>query len=110
RLSPWVPFVVLVFAAAGLAHAGDGQKRGEVQVAAAAAKAVVVGPVAIRAYSEFSGAKLFVVDVVAGTDRDCETAARSGAGSALAADQVETLNVRAGQMACVASTGERSIE
>jgi hypothetical protein len=95
----------LGFAAA--AHAGEG--RGQVEVPASAAKAVVVGPIAIAAYSEFSGAKLFVVDAVTGTDRDCQAAQKS-LGSALAGDKVETLSVGAGQIACVASTGDRKIE
>jgi hypothetical protein len=106
-----VSFLTLGFAGVGIAHAGEGAAtRGQVHVGSGAvAKAVVVGPTAIHAYSAFSGSKLFVVDVVSGTDRDCEAGAR-GAGSALAADRVETLTVRAGQMACVASTGERPIE
>jgi hypothetical protein len=81
-----------------------------VQVPAAAAKAVVVGPIAIHAYSEFSGAKLFVADAVTGTDRDCQAAVSKPGATALAGDKVETLTVRAGQIACVASTGDRHVE
>src|SRR5262249_62370172 len=98
----------LMFGFAAIAHAGEG--RGQVQVPASAAKAVVVGPTAIHAYSEFSGAKLFVVDAKTGTDSDCQAAAQKSLGSALAADKVETLSVGAGQVACVASTGDRNIE
>jgi hypothetical protein len=98
----------LTFGFAAIAHAGEG--RGQVQVPASAAKAVVVGPTAIHAYSEFSGAKLFVVDAVTGTDGDCQAAAQKAVGSALAADKTETLAVGAGQVACVASTGGRNIE
>ena len=98
----------LTFGFAAIAHAGEG--RGQVQVPVSAAKAVVVGPTAIHAYSEFSGAKLFVVEAVTGTDSDCQAAAKKSIGSALSADKIETLSVRAGQIACVASTGDRSIE
>ena len=98
----------LSFGFAAIAHAGEG--RGQVQVPKSAAKAVVVGPTAISAYSEFSGAKLFVVAAVTGTDSDCQAAAQKNLGSALAGDKVETLSVGAGQIACVASTGERAIE
>ena len=96
---------------AGAAKAGEGAAtRGQVQVPAAAAKVVVAGPAAIHAYSEFSGAKLFVVEAVTGTDRDCQMGASKAGSSALAADRIETLTVRSGQIACVASTGDRSVE
>jgi hypothetical protein len=94
---------------AGAARAGEGAAaRGEVQVPAATARAVVVGPTAIRAYSAFSGAKLFVVQAVTGTDRDCQ--AGGGDAAALPADRVQLVTVRSGQLACVASTGQRPIE
>jgi hypothetical protein len=109
KLLALASFLALGFAGAGIAHAGEGTQRGQVQLAAAAAKAVVVGPAAIHAYSQFSGATLFVVDVVTGTDHDCAAAAARG-GRALAADQIASLTLQAGQMACVASTGDRGIE
>jgi hypothetical protein len=90
------------------ARAGD--DRGRVEVPVAAAKAVVAGPIAIHAYSAFSGAKLFAIDAGAATDRPCEAAARSIAGTALSADKVETVTVGAGQILCVASTGSGHIE
>jgi hypothetical protein len=98
----------LSFGFAAIAHAGE--TRGQVQVPASAAKAVVAGPTAIHAYSLFSGAKLFVVDAVTGTDRDCQAGAAKAGAPALAADRVEQLTVRAGQLACVASTGDRQVE
>ena len=98
----------LTFGFAAIAHAGEG--RGQVQVPASAAKAVVAGPTAIHAYSEFSGAKLFVVDAKTGTDSDCQAAAQKQLGSALSADKVETLSVGAGQVACVVASGNRNIE
>jgi len=97
-------------AAAGAAQAQDTGKsqRGSVLVEGRNAKAVVVGPVAIHAYSAFSGAKLFVVNAVSGTDSDCAVGAP--AATPVVADHVETLTVGAGQVACVATTSTRGSE
>jgi hypothetical protein len=104
-----VSFLALGFA--GVANAGEGAaRRGEVKVPAAATKAVVAGPVAVKVYSGFPGAKIFVADAATGTDADCVAGARASAGSPLQADRVEIVTVQAGQVACVASTGERTIE
>jgi hypothetical protein len=101
----------LVLGLAGAAHAGEGApRRGQVNVQAAAAKAVVAGPAVVHVYSGFTGAKIFVADAAAATDGACTTAAGRAAGSALVADRVETVSVGAGQVACVAGTGERNIE
>ena len=103
-----VSFLSLSFA--GAAQAGEGAaRRGQVNVQAAAAKAVVAGPAVVKMYSGFSGAQVFVAAVSSGTDADCAAAGRT-AGTTLAADRVETVTVAAGQVACVASTGARKIE
>jgi hypothetical protein len=95
---------------AGVAHAGEGAaRRGQVHVQDTTAKAVVAGPAVVKMYSGFSGAQVFVAAAASGTDADCATAGR-GAGTTLAADHVATVSVGAGQVACVASTGERKIE
>ena len=97
----------LSFGFAGTAHAGEGAaRRGQVNVQAAAAKAVVAGPVVVKMYSGFSGAKVFVADAASGTDADCE--AGRAPRTMLQADRIETVTVAAGQVACVAS--ERKIE
>jgi hypothetical protein len=102
-----VSFLFLSFA--GVAHAGEGAARkGQVNVPAAAAKAVIAGPTVVKMYSGFSGAQVFVAAATSGTDADCAAARTTGA--TLAADRVETVTVAAGQVACVASTGERKIE
>jgi len=104
-----VSFLALGFA--GVANAGEGAaRRGEVIVPAATTKAVVAGPVDVKVYSGFSGAKIFVADVATGTDADCVAGAGAAAGSPLQADRVEIVTVRAGQVACVATTGERTID
>ena len=104
-----VSFLALGFA--GVAHAGDGAaRRGQVNLQASAAKAVVAGPAVVKVYSGFSGARVFVTAAASGTDADCAGAAARTTGTALTADRVERVSVGAGQIACVASTGARSIE
>jgi hypothetical protein len=98
-----VSFLALGFA--GTAHAGEGAaRRGQVNVQGAATKAVVAGPAVVKVYSGFSGAKVFIAD------GDCAAGARAGSATALTADHLETVTVGAGQVACVSSTGERTIE
>jgi len=104
-----VSFLALGFA--GTAHAGEGAARkGQVNVPAAAAKAVIAGPAVVKVYSGFSGAKIFVADAASGTDAACAASAGRTTGSILERDRVETVTVAAGQVACVATTGERGIE
>ena len=95
---------------ARVAHAQEGSapKRGTVEVKTDGAKAVVAGPVAIHAYSGFSGAKMYVVAAVSGTDQDC--AGPRSASTSLAADRVQTLTVGAGQVACVETSAAHGSE
>jgi squalene cyclase len=104
-----VSFLSLGFA--GVAKAGEGPaQRGQVNVQAAGAKAVVAGPAVVKVYSGFSGAKVFVTEAASGTDADCTAAAGRAAAATLTADRVERVSVGAGQIACVASTGTKSVE
>src|SRR5262245_54682028 len=104
-------FSFLAVGFAGVAHAGEGAaRRGQVNVQAAATKAVVAGPAVVKVYSGFSGAKVFVADAASVSDADCVAGAGRTAGTALTADRVEFVSVGAGQIACVESTGERPIE
>ena len=91
------------------AQEAAGPSRGTVQVRGQEAKAVVVGPVAIHAYSGFSGTNVYLVAAVSGTDKDC-AGARSGSTTSLAADHVQTLNVGAGQVACVETSAAHGSE
>ena len=101
---------ILFLGLAGVANAGEGAaRRGQVNVQAAAAKAVVAGPAVVKMYSGFSGAQVFVAAASSGTDADCAVAGRTSA-TTLPADHVETVTVAAGQVACVASAGARKIE
>ena len=102
--------LVSALSLAGVAQAQEASMptRGSIAVRAQAAKAVVAGPVAVHAYSQFSGATVFVVAAVTGTDQDC-AGARQGA-TILVADRAQTLTVGAGQLACVATTAARGSE
>ena len=102
--------LVSALSLAGVAQAQEASSpmRGSVAVQAQASKAVVEGPVAVHAYSQFSGATVFVVATVTGTDLDC-TGARQVA-TVLAADHAQTLTVGAGQLACVETTAARGSE
>jgi len=105
-----VSFLALGFA--GAARAGEGAPRkGQVNVpAAAAAKAVIAGPVAVKVYSGFSGAKIFIAAAASGTDADCGAGAARATASVLPKDRVATVSVGPGQIACVASSGANAIE
>jgi hypothetical protein len=83
--------------------------RGQVSVKGAAAKTVVFGPVAIHAYSAFSGGTLYTVKAVSGTDADCQGKAE-GNRTELRADSIINFNVGAGQVACLATSTTRSFE
>ncbi|HVU52716.1 MAG TPA: hypothetical protein VHL80_18675 [Polyangia bacterium] len=107
--------LVSALSLAGTAGAAQAQEasaaaptRGSVAVQAQAARAVVAGPVAMHAYSQFSGATVYVVASVTGTDADC-AGARQGA-TRLGADRAQTLTVGAGQLACVETTAARGSE
>jgi hypothetical protein len=103
-------FVSALTLGAGLAHANDAAPaRGQVTVRGEAAKAVVAGPVAIHAYSAFSGGALYVVKAVSGTDADCRGQAQ-GARAELKADRIVNFAVGAGQVACLATTTPRGFE
>jgi hypothetical protein len=84
--------------------------RGDVLVQGPSIKAVVVGPVAIHAYSEFSGGALYTARAVTGTDADCQAGVADGARTGLRADTVVNFTVSAGHIACLATTTTRSFE
>ena len=88
---------------------GSAPTRGQVSVKGAAAKTVVVGPVAIHAYSAFSGGALYTVKAVSGTDADCQGKAE-GNRAELRADSTVSFKVGAGQVACLATSTARSFE
>ena len=102
---------ILFLGFAGVAKAGEGAaRRGQVNVQASAAKAVVAGPVVAKVYSGFSGAKVFVADAASGTDSDCAVVAVCTTGTVLMVDRIELVSMNANQIACVASTDQKSVQ
>jgi hypothetical protein len=113
-ISTLVMVSALTFGGA-VAQAADSGKgaapvRGDVLVQGPSVKAVVMGPVAIHAYSEFLGGALYTARAVTGTDADCQAGAAEGARTGLLADRVVNFTVGAGQVACLATTTSRSFE
>jgi hypothetical protein len=98
----------LSFAGVAQAQETSSPMRGSVAVQAQAAKAVVEGPVSVHAYSQFSGATVFVVASATGTDKDCAGARLSA--TSLSADRAQNLVVGAGQLACVETSAARGSE
>jgi hypothetical protein len=108
-ISALVMVSALAFGSA-TAQAAGGAKRGQVSVSGAAVKAVVVGPVAIHAYSAFSGGTVYAAPAVTGTDADCNAQPLGGTSTTLRADSVVDIHVGAGQIACLATNTVRPFE
>lgn len=97
--------LLAVFTFGTMAKAADAApRRGEVVVSGAAVKAIVAGPVAIHAYSGFSGGAMYAVRAVMGTDADCQGQPIEGTRASLPADNVIDFRVGAGQVACLETT------
>ena len=98
--------VLSVFTLGSLAAqaAGTAPQRGEVTVSGPAVRAVVAGPIALHAYSGFSGGAMYAVTSVTGTDVDCHGQAVEGTRTTLPADSVIDFRVAEGQVACLETT------
>jgi hypothetical protein len=116
RLSPFssklAGFVALALASlggTGIASArGAGSERGVVEARGPVDKVVVAGPIALHAYSQFDGGRLYLATAVTGTDRDCKG---SSAGTTpVEADRISTFSVGAGQVVCLETTTKGSFE
>jgi hypothetical protein len=97
------------FGAAGAQANDSAPTRGQVLVSGPSLKTVVVGPVAIHAYSAFSGGALYAVKGVSGTDVDCR-GKPEGHRAELRADSIVNFTVGAGQVVCLATSTTRSFE
>jgi hypothetical protein len=84
--------------------------RGTVVVEGPGVRAVARGPIRMRAYSEFPGGALFLAPLVTGTDQDCRAALQGGAKTVLPGDRSAVLDVRAGEMACLATYTRHTFE
>jgi hypothetical protein len=103
--------MVSTLALGSAAHAGDpAPTRGQVLANAQSAKAVVAGPVAIHAYSAYSGGTIYATLAVTGTDADCKGQPIGGTSTAVGADSIVEFRVGAGQIACLSAGADRGIE
>ena len=86
--------------------------RGSVVVSGDSVKAFAAGPTVVHAFSQDRGGDVYTAPATTGTDADCLQA--SGASRArakeLRVDQRNVVEVPAGQVACVATKSDRSIE
>jgi len=75
-------------------------------------RAVIAGPSTIHAYSQFPGGAIYTTSAAAATDTDCRTAAQRAAAprAPLAADHVVTVDVGAGQVACLETASRGAYE
>ena len=93
-----------------VARAGEAApQRGEVLVDGPSVKALVVGPMAIHAYSGFSGGALYIVPAVTGTDVDCQGHVADRAATELHADVLVSFNVPAGRVACLVTNRQLEV-
>jgi hypothetical protein len=116
RFSPFKTKLVglVALALAGFGGPGTAWARsarsegGGVETRGPAASIVVVGPVALHAYSEFGGGWLHTAPEVTGTDRDCQ--GLSSSATPLLADRIATFAVDDGQVVCLETTTKGSFE
>jgi hypothetical protein len=94
---------------AGAARAEGPAQRGQVSVSAPSVRAVVAGPVAIHAYSGFSGGSIYAAPADTGTDADCK-GQPLGAPTPVRADSVVELTVGAGEIVCLVTSTNRPFE
>jgi hypothetical protein len=96
---------------AGCAGAGGMAERGTVIMNDGAARAFVVGPAVVHAYSQDRGGRVFTTAAITGTSADCVAALAQGSATApVPVDQVDQVTVGRGQVACVATNERRSYE
>jgi hypothetical protein len=91
---------------------GTTDRHGAIVVAQRTVRAIATGPTLLHVYSGASGGMIFVAPFATGADGDCsgpvgDTLSRA---APLAADHVLILSVRLGEVACLATTADRSFE
>jgi hypothetical protein len=74
-------------------------------------KAVVTGPVLVRAYSMDRGGSIFVAPAVTGTDADCMDSQAAAANAApVQIDRRNVVTVESGHVGCLSANGLRAYE
>jgi hypothetical protein len=94
--------LIVVFGLAGLAGCATAPvSRGAVLTTAPATRAIVAGPIDVRAYSGFRGGEIYFVKTSRGADADCAATPDRAAAISIPADQVISLDVPSGETACL---------
>lgn len=109
KLPTLVTASLLFLAGAARAEGPGPAQRGQISVSAPSTKAVVAGPVAIHAYSGFSGGSIYAAPAETGTDADCKVQPL-GAPTPVRAESVIELTVGAGELVCLVTTTSRPFE
>jgi hypothetical protein len=102
--------VVVGSLASGCASGGAVGQRGAVVVKRDTVKAFAVGPSVIHAFTMDQGGNVFLADAKTGTDADCAQARSTGRTTAVQIDRRNVVELGAGQVACVATSGDHPLE
>jgi hypothetical protein len=91
---------------------GTTDRHGTIVVAQRAVRAIATGPTLLHVYAGTSGGTIFVAPFATGGDGDCSRPAGDALSrtAPLTVDQVFVLSVRLGEVACLATTADRSFE
>jgi hypothetical protein len=110
--STGVALVIAGCFASGCAGGAGLAQRGALVVSGDAVKAFAAGPAVVHAFSMDRGADIFTAPATTGTDADCARVRAGGHDrpTPIKVDQRNVVEVRSGQVACVASTSDRPIE
>lgn len=84
--------------------------RGTVFTRVPGTRAIVAGPVDVRAYSEFGGGEIYLVNTDKGAESDCAAPPGDAAAVAVPGDKVISVAVPAGKTACLRTHADRGYE
>jgi hypothetical protein len=108
KIFGFVALLLSSFGGTGSAAAGSANaQRGSIHARDSVDKMVVVGPIALHAYSQSAGGSLYTAPAVTGTDRDCQG---SVSATPVQADRIATFTVGVGQVACLKTPAKASFE
>ncbi len=86
------------------------KQQGEIVVAAHSSRAVIEGPLTLRAYSANKGLSIFLARATGRGDADCSAGGNAGARRELRRDRVAVVQVPAGTVACASSSEDHEVD
>jgi hypothetical protein len=95
---------------AGCATAPALASRGTVFTSTPGTRAIIAGPVDVRAYSEFGGGEIFLAKTSTGTDNDCDGGPDQPSSISIPSDKVISVEVPLGKTACLRTRIDRGYE